>query len=140
MDRAIQTIQCEFPGGTTTLVLTSAKEVCLRAYETARLFGFRDDKECIRNHAENPFMVILETAGGNQPVKCISFDDMYAIASKSRLANAGVIADKFLITGQKLKIKVLEFDNMFISDDLHFAIDGLKNLRKQLDEILVDLE
>ena len=65
---------------------------------------------------------------------------MYAIASKSRLANAGVIADKFLITGQKLKIKVLEFDNMFISDDLHFAIDGLKNLRKQLDEILVDLE
>lgn len=140
MEKARNTFKCEFPEGITTIVETTTREVCLRAYETARLFGFRDVKECIRNYAEEPFMVVLETAGGHQPVKCIDIDDMRIIAAKSRLPNAETILHKLLLVCQKIRITWLEYDNMFLREDLDIAIDGLKNLRKQLDEILEEVE
>ena len=59
MDKATKTIQCEFPDGTATIVITESRELCLRAYETARLFGFRDAKECIRNYAEGRSRLFL---------------------------------------------------------------------------------
>ena len=131
MDKATKTIQCEFPDGTATIVITESRELCLRAYETARLFGFRDAKECIRNYAEGTF---------HQPVKCIDFDDMLKIASKSRLENAGAISDRLLVIAQKTKIRWLEYDSMFLEEDLGIAIEGLKDLRRQLDEILEEIE
>ena len=140
MDKATKTIQCEFPDGTATIVITESRELCLRAYETARLFGFRDAKECIRNYAEGTFPVVLETAGGHQPVKCIDFVDMLKIASKSRLENAGEISDRLLVIAQKTKIRWLEYDSMFLEEDLGIAIEGLKDLRRQLDEILEEIE
>ena len=45
MDKATKTIQCEFPDGTATIVITESRELCLRAYETARLFTRVRDKE-----------------------------------------------------------------------------------------------
>lgn len=65
---------------------------------------------------------------------------MLKIASKSRLENAGAISDRLLVIAQKTKIRWLEYDSMFLEEDLGIAIEGLKDLRRQLDEILEEIE
>ena len=85
MDKAIKTTKLKCKLGHTTLVLTEKGEFLFRAYETARLFGFRDDKECIRSYSEEARLIVMETDGGRQPVKCISMEDVIRIAGKSRI-------------------------------------------------------
>lgn len=140
MDKALKTVIAQTPNGEVTIVIDEHKDFWLRAKETASAFGFKDVKECIRNYAKDTKMIVIPTEGGNQPVKCLSFEDMVAIAKASRLNEASQVHDKIIMRAQQERILFLEFDNMFIQDDLNFAICSLKDLRKQLDEILMDLE
>ena len=66
MDKAIKTTKLKCKLGHTTLVLTEKGEFLFRAYETARLFGFRDDKECIRSYSRDARLIVMETDGGGR--------------------------------------------------------------------------
>lgn len=130
----------ESPYGEVTIVIDREGEYFLKAYETAEMFGFKDAKECVRKYANDAKLIILPTAGGQQPVKCISFEDAEEISKHSRLDDASAIFDVLLVRGQAMRIKNLQVKNFLLADDLEFAINSLKDLREQLDEILIDLE
>lgn len=139
MDKAIKTIKIEMKEGAVTMVKTDKDELLFRAYETARLFGFRDDHECVRSYATDPALVVLETPGGHQPVKCIPIWDVAAIAEKSRRPEAEVISLKILTVMRNMQIDELQERNLALRDALQDALDGLKGLKSQLDTILTSL-
>lgn len=139
MDKAIRTIALKNSYGTITMVETEESVLCFRAYETARLFGFADEKACIRKYAKNPFLVLMETDGGKQPVKCVTIEDVIHIAQHSRMAKAELMAANLLGVIRDNRIEELEMENICLRDDLEYALDGLKELREQLNTILDDL-
>lgn len=139
MDKAIKTIRLKCRLGNTTLVLTQKGEFLFRAYETARLFGFRDTRECIRNYSEGSRLIVMETDGGRQPVKCISMDDVIRIADKSRIPQAKDMANSLRLIQKDQEIESLKIQNLLLADDLECAIDGLKGIREQLDLLFYDL-
>lgn len=139
MDKAIKTIKLKCKLGYTTLVLTEKGEFLFRAYETARLFGFRDDRECIRNYSDESRLIIMETDGGHQTVKCIPMEDMIRIAGKSRIPQAKDMANSLRLIQKDQEIESLRIQNLLLSDDLECAIDGLKGIREQLDSLFCDL-
>lgn len=140
MDKALEIFKVNTPEGVATIVLDEKNELYVRAYEIAGLFGFKDEKDCIRNYGRDAKMIIIPTQGGNQPVKCIPIDVVNEIANHSRLKTASQIVDKLEIMALRLHAKDLSVTNIILSDDLDYAICSLKDLRKQLDEILFDLE
>ena len=133
MNKAIETIKINCKHGSTTLVLTDGDEYLFRAYETARLFGFRDDRECIRNYSEDSKLVVLETNGGRQPVKCIPIEDVARIAGKSRIPEATNILYHLHIVR-----KDMEIQNFMLADDFMCISDDLRNVREQIDMIFSD--
>lgn len=139
MDKAIKTIRFRCRVGNTTLVLTEKGQFLFRAYETARLFGFRDARECIRNYSEDSSLIVMETAGGRQPVKCISMADVIRIAGKSRIPQAKDMANSLRLIQKDHEIEILKIENLLLADDLECAIDGLKGIRERLDLLLCDL-
>lgn len=139
MNKAIETIKINLRQGNTTLIMTEDDEFLFRAYETARLFEFRDDRECIRNYSANSSLVVMETAGGRQPVKCIPIEDVARIAGKSRLPDAKEMLHTLHIARKDMEIKALKIQNFLLADDFECAIDGLKGVREQLDLLFCDL-
>lgn len=139
MDKAIKTTKLTCKLGHTTLVLTEKGEFLFRAYETARLFGFRDDRECIRSYSEEARLIVMETDGGRQPVKCISMEDVIRIAGKSRIPQAKGMANSLRLIQKDQEIESLKIQNLLLADDLECAIDGLKGMREQLDLLFCDL-
>ncbi len=139
MDKAIEIIEIKNSLGTITMVKIEQEDVVFRAYETARLFGFSDDKECIRKYAGNARLVVMETDGGRQPVKCITIEDVVRIAEKSRLPDARFVAANLCVIVLEDRITQFEIANILLRDNLGYAIGCLKGLREQLDEILEDL-
>lgn len=139
MDKAIKTIRLRCRLGNTTLVLTEKEQFLFRAYETARLFGFRDARECIRNYSEDSCLIVMETAGGRQPVKCISMADVIRIAGKSRIPQAKDMANSLRLIQKDHEIEILKIENLLLADDLECAIDGLKGIRERLDSLFCDL-
>lgn len=135
MNKAIETIKINFKQGNTTLVMTEDNEFLFRAYEIARLFGFRDDRECIRNYSANSSLVVMETAGGHQPVKCIPIDDVACIAGKSRLPEAKEILHSLHIAQKDMEIKALKIQNFLLADDLECISDDLRSVREQIEVI-----
>lgn len=139
MDKAIKTIKLRCKLGSTTLVLTDKGEFLFRAYETARLFGFRDNRSCIRNYSEDGRLVVMETDGGRQPVKCISMEDVIRISGKSRITQAKEMANSLRLIQKDHEIENLKIQNLLLADDLECAIDGLKGIRERLDSVFCDL-
>lgn len=139
MDKAIKTIKLRSKLGNITLVLTEKGEFLFRAYETARLFGFRDDRSCIRNYSEDGRLIVMETDGGCQPVKCISIEDVIRIAGKSRIPQAKEMANSLRLIHKDREIENLKIQNLLLADNLECAIDGLKGIREQLDSVFCDL-
>lgn len=139
MDKAIRTIALKNSYGKVTMVFTEEGIVCFRAYETAKLFGFADEKACIRKYAEEPFLVLMDTEGGKQPVKCITIEDVTRIAQRSRLVKAELMASHLMVVIRNHRIQDLEMENICLRDDLEYALDGLKGLQEQLNTILGDL-
>lgn len=139
MDKAIKTTKLNCKLGHTTLVLTEKGEFLFRAYETARLFGFRDDRECIRNYSVNARLIIMQTDGGCQPVKCITMEDVIRIAGKSRIPQAKDMVNNLRLIQKDQEIESLKIQNFLLADDLECAIDGLKVIREQLDSLFCDL-
>lgn len=135
MNKAIETIKINFKQGSTTLVLTEDNEFLFRAYETARLFGFRDDRECIRNYATDSRLVVMDTNGGRQPVKCIPIEDVARIAGKSRIPEATKILYHLHIAQKDMEIKALKIQNFMLTDDFMCISDDLKSVREQIDVI-----
>lgn len=138
MDKAIETIKINCKHGSTTLVLTEDKEYLFRAYETARLFGFRDDRECIRNYSEDSKLVVMETNGGRQPVKCIPIEDVARIAGKSRIPEATKILYHLHIARKDMEIKALKIQNLLLADDFQCISNDLRSVREQIDMIFSD--
>lgn len=138
MDKAIETIKINCKQGNTTLVLTENGEFLFRAYETARLFGFRDARECIRNYSQNTRLVIMETAGGHQSVNCIPIGDVTCIAEKSRISEAREIMYILHIAQRDMEIKTLKIQNFLLADDFKCISDDLRNVRGQIDSIISD--
>lgn len=138
MDKAIDTIKINCKLGSTTLVLTEDKEYLFRAYETARLFGFRDDRECIRNYSEDSKLVVMETNGGRQPVKCIPIEDVVRIAGKSRIPEATKILYHLHIVRKDMEIKALKIQNLLLADDFQCISNDLRSVREQIDMIFSD--
>lgn len=132
MNKAIETIKINCKQGSTTLVLTEDNEFLFRAYETARLFGFRDDRECIRNYSQDSKLVVMETNGGRQPVKCIPIEDVARIAGKSRIPEATTILYRLHIVRKDLEIKALKIQNLLLADDFMCLSDDLKSIREQI--------
>lgn len=139
MDKAIKTTKLKCKLGHTTLVLTEKGEFLFRAYETARLFGFRDDRECIRNYSVNARLIVMQTDGGRQPVKCITMEDVIHIAGKSRIPQAKDMVNNLRLIQKDQEIESLKIQNFLLVDDLECAIDGLKVIREQLDTLFCDL-
>ena len=139
MDKAIRTIALKNSYGKLTMVQTEAGIVCFRAYETAKLFGFADEKACIRKYAKEPFLVFMDTDGGKQPVKCITMEDVCRIAERSRRPKAELMAAHLMVVIRNHRIQDLEMENICLRDDLEYALDGLKGLQEQLNTILGDL-
>ena len=139
MDKAIKTTKLKCKLGHTTLVLTEKGEFLFRAYETARLFGFRDDRECIRNYSVNARLIVMQTDGGRQPVKCITMEDVIRIAGKSRFPQAKDMVNNLRLIQKDQEIESLKIQNFLLADDLECAIDGLKVIREQLDTLFCDL-
>ena len=139
MHKAIETIKLRCKLGSTTLVLTEKGELLFRAYETARLFGFRDDRSCIRNYSEDGCLIVMETDGGRQPVKCISMEDVIRISGKSRITQAKDMANSLHLIYKDREIENLKIQNLLLADDLECAIDGLKGIRERLDSVFCDL-
>lgn len=139
MDKAIKTIKLKCKLGSTTLVLTEKGVFLFRAYETARLFGFRDDRECIHNYSEDARLIIMETDGGCQPVKCISMEDVIRISGKSRIPQAKNMANRLRLILKDHEIETLKIKNLLLADELECAIDGLKGIRERLDLLFCDL-
>lgn len=139
MDKAIKTTKLKCKLGHTTLVLTEKGEFLFRAYETARLFGFRDDRECIRNYSVNARFIVMQTDGGRQPVKCITMEDVIRIAGKSRIPQAKDMVNNLRLIQKDQEIESLKIQNFLLTDDLECAIDGLKVIREQLDSLFCDL-
>lgn len=138
MNKAIETIKINFKQGNTTLVMTEDNEVLFRAYETARLFGFRDDRECIRNYSANSSLVVMETAGGRQPVKCISIEDVARIAAKSRIPEAKEMLHCLHIAQKDMEIKALKIQNFLLADDFECLSDDLRSVREQIEVIFTE--
>ncbi|MGM9722591.1 MAG: hypothetical protein ACI3YG_00630 [Prevotella sp.] len=132
MNKAIETIKINCKHGSATLVLTDGDEYLFRAYETARLFGFRDDRECIRNYSEDSKFVVMETNGGRQPVKCISIEDVARIAAKSRIPEGTEILYHLHIAQKDMEIKALKIQNLLLADDFMCLSDDLKSIREQI--------
>lgn len=132
MNKAIETIKINIKHGSTTLVLTEDNEFLFRAYETARLFGFRDDRECIRNYSTGSKLVVLETNGGRQPVKCIPIEDVARIAAKSRIPEGTKILYHLHIAQKDMEIKALKIQNFMLADDFMCLSDDLKSIREQI--------
>lgn len=130
MNKAIETIKINCKQGSTTLVLTEDNEFLFRAYETARLFGFRDDRECIRNYSADSKLVVLETNGGRQPVKCIPIEDVARIAGKSRIPEGTKILYHLHIAQKDMEIKALKIQNLLLADDFMCLSDDLKSIRE----------
>ena len=139
MGKTIKTTNAKCKLGHTTLVLTEKGEFLFRAYETARLFGFRDDRECIRSYSEEARLIVMETDGGRQPVKCISMEDVIRIAGKSHIPQAKGMANSLRLIQKDQEIESLKIQNLLLADDLECAIDGLKGMREQLDLLFCDL-
>lgn len=135
MNKAIETIKINFKQGNTTLVMTEDDEFLFRAYETARLFGFRDDRECIRNYSANFSLVVMETAGGRQPVKCIPIEDVARIAGKSRIPEAKEMLQCLHIARKDMEIKALKIQNFLLADDFECLSDDLRSIREQMEVI-----
>lgn len=138
MNKAIETIKINFKQGNTTLVMTEDDEFLFRAYETARLFGFRDDRECIRSYSANSSLVVMETAGGRQPVKCIPIEDVARIADKSRIPEAKEMLHCLHIAQKDMEIKALKIQNFLLADDLECISDDLRSIREQMEVIFSD--
>lgn len=139
MDKAIRTIALKNSYGKITMIETEEGVFCFRAYETANFFGFADEKACIRKYANKPFLVLMETDGGKQPVKCINIEDVAIIAQHSRMTKADLMAANLLVAIRNQRIMNLEMENICLRDDLEYALDGLKGLKEQLNTILDDL-
>lgn len=135
MNKAIETIKINFKQGNTTLVMTEDNDFLFRAYETARLFGFRDDRECIRNYSANSRLVVMETAGGRQPVKCIPIEDVACIADKSRIPETKEMLHCLHIARKDMEIKALKIQNFLLADDLECISDDLRSVREQIEVI-----
>ena len=135
MNKAIETIKINFKQGNTTLVMTEDDDFLFRAYETARLFGFRDDRECIRNYSANSSLVVMETAGGRQPVKCIPIEDVARIADKSRIPEAKEMPHCLHIAQKDMEIKALKIQNFLLADDFECLSDDLRSIREQMEVI-----
>ena len=135
MNKAIETIKINFKQGNTTLVMTEDDDFLFRAYETARLFGFRDDRECIRNYSANSSLVVMETAGGRQPVKCIPIEDVARIADKSRIPEAKEMLHCLHIAQKDMEIKALKIQNFLLADDFECLSDDLRSIREQMEVI-----
>lgn len=135
MNKAIETIKINFKQGNATLVMTEDNEFLFRAYETARLFGFRDDRECIRNYSANSSLVVMETAGGRQPVKCMPIEDVARIAGKSRIPEAKEMLHCLHIAQKDMEIKALKIQNFLLADDFECLSDDLRSIREQMEVI-----
>lgn len=135
MNKAIETIKINCKHGSATLVLTDGDEYLFRAYETARLFGFRDDRECIRNYSADSRLVVMETNGGHQPVKCIPIEDVARIAGKSRIPEATEMLYHLHIAQKDMEIKALKIQNFMLADDFMCISDDLRSVREQIDVI-----
>lgn len=138
MDKAIKTINLRSKQGNTTLVLTEKGEFLFRAYEIARLFGFCDDRSCIRNYSEDGRLIVMETDGGRRPVKCISIEDVIRISGKSRIPQAKDMANSLRLIYKDQEIENLKIQNLLLADDLECAIDGLKGIQERLDSVFCD--
>ena len=138
MNKAIETIKINFKQGNTTLVMTEDNDFLFRAYETARLFGFRDDRECIRNYSANSSLVVMGTAGGCQPVKCIPIEDVARIADKSRISEAKEMLHCLHIAQKDMEIKALKIQNFLLADDFMCISDDLRNVREQIKVIFTE--
>lgn len=135
MDKAIKTIKISLKQGIATLVMTEDKDIFFRAYETARLFGFRDDKECIRSYSEDARLIVMETDGGRQPVKCIPIEDVARIAGKSRILEAKEMLHFLHIAQKDMEIKALEIQISLLDDDFECLFDDLRSIREQMEVI-----
>ena len=135
MDKAIKTIKISLKQGIATLVMTEDKDFFFRAYETARLFGFRDDKECIRSYSEDARLIVMETDGGRQPVKCIPIEDVARIAGKSRILEAKEMLHFLHIAQKDMEIKALEIQISLLDDDFECLFDDLRSIREQMEVI-----
>lgn len=135
MDKAIKTTKLKCKLGYTTIVLTEKGEFLFRAYETARLFGFCDDKECIRSYSQDARLIVMETEGGRQPVKCISMEDVIRIAGKSRIPEAKEMLHFLHIAQKDMEIKALEIQISLLDDDFECLFDDLRSIREQMDVI-----
>lgn len=138
MNKATETIKINLKQGNTTLVMTEDNDFLFRAYETARLFGFRDDRECIRNYSANSSLVVMETAGGRQPVKCIPIEDVARIAAKSRIPEAKEMLHSLHIAQKDMEIKALKIQNFLLADDLECISDDLRSVREQIEVIFTE--
>ena len=138
MDKAIKTTKLKCKLGHTTLVLTEKGEFLFRAYETARLFGFRDDKECIRSYSRDARLIVMETDGGRQPVKCISMEDVIRIAGKSRIPQAKDMANSLRLIQKDQEIESLKIQNLLLADDLECISDDLRSVREQIEVIFTE--
>lgn len=140
MDKAIRTIKLTNSFGSITMVITDKNEALFRAYEAATLLGYSDAKACIRKYAKETKLVVMDTDGGKQPVLCTTIDDLDRIAQKSRRADAMLMVAHLRIAIMENHNRDLEIENFMLKYDLGYAIGSLKDLREQLDTILVDLE
>lgn len=142
MDKARRIIRVHLPHGIVVPFIINSEDgwIYLRAYETARLFGFKDVTACIRNHVVESKMIILPTAGGKQPVKCIDIDDIVSIAEHSRLDDAKQIFDKLTIAKFELRMEELENKYYDLLEDKDVAIDGLEEIREQLNEVMREIQ
>ncbi len=140
LDKAVKAIKFKCELGYFTLVMTEKGENLFIANEIVRLFRFRDEEECICNYADDARPILIMTDAGYQPVICISMQDFIRLAGKSILPEAKTLAYRFHLDQKDMEIESLKAQNLLLADDLNCAIDGLKDIREQLDSLLSDLD
>lgn len=94
--------------GPVTVIVIEDGTVMFRANEVASLLGFSDSKGCVRRYASEADLVEIETDGGVQPVKCISFDDLFEIGIHSRKPRAADFVHELSDFGRKVQIGILK--------------------------------
>ena len=140
MLKAVAITKFESAFGELTMAVTEENEIYFRAHEAAKLFGFSDTKGCLNQHVKNSELILMPTAGGEQPVKCISWEDVIEIGFKSRLNDKEDLLFQLSHFHKCVKVDVLERENALLKKLLDEALEVVNKSIDQTEKSIDILE
>lgn len=140
MLKAVAITKFESAFGQLTVAVTEENEIMFRANEVAKLFGYSDRKGCVRQYAEEAKLVVMPTAGGDQPVKCISWRDVMHIGFKSRMSGKEDLLFELSYFHKCVKIEILELENTHLKAVIAEAKENTKQFFADLEHLKDDMD